>query len=390
MLFRGEDTVGRFAGTSRIGLAVSDDGLHFESTLSPFCSRTTTPGKPGSGPAVARTPGWSNLPTVASSPPTPPSTARWARSSWRHRTTSATGRKHGPAFASTPYALRSSKSGSIVTEVSGGRLVAARTNGRFWMYWGEGTCFAATSEDLVRWTPVEFDATRDRYLSYDPSADRPWDIHVVSGQRVLRPILFPRRRRFDSLFVEPGPPALSAADGIVLIYNGANHYVDGDPSLEPLSYQPGQALFDAEDPASCIARDTEPFLRADDVDAQEGQVSNVCFAQSLVLFEDRWHLYFGMADSRIGCAVAPASATDRWRWSRLGGCRYGNEHLLPPEGGPTVHVDDLPGDEAATLRRQPGGGETDLFWLSQPADGHRGKHPVELFIREVGHIGHQA
>jgi predicted GH43/DUF377 family glycosyl hydrolase len=35
-------------------------------------------------------------------------------------------------------------------------------------------------------------------------------------------------------------------------------------------------------------------------------VANVCFAQSLVLFEDRWFLYFGMADSRIGCAVAPA------------------------------------------------------------------------------------
>ena len=56
---------------------------------------------------------------------------------------------------------------------SGGRLVAARTNGRFWMYWGEGTGFAATSEDLVRWTPVEFDATRDRYLSDDPSATGP-------------------------------------------------------------------------------------------------------------------------------------------------------------------------------------------------------------------------
>jgi predicted GH43/DUF377 family glycosyl hydrolase len=80
--------------------------------------------------------------------------------------------------------------------------------------------------------------------------------------------------------------------------------------LEPLSYQPGQALFDAEDPASCIARDIEPFLRADEVDAREGQVSNVCFAQSLVLLENQWHLYFGMADSRIGCAVAPALPTD--------------------------------------------------------------------------------
>ena len=29
MLYRAEDSVGKHAGTSRIGLAVSDDGLHF-------------------------------------------------------------------------------------------------------------------------------------------------------------------------------------------------------------------------------------------------------------------------------------------------------------------------------------------------------------------------
>ena len=63
---------------------------------------------------------------------------------------------------------------------------------------------------------------------------------------------------------------------------------------------------------------------------------------------------------------------------------------LPSEGGSTVQVDDLTGYEAATLGRQPGGGETDLFWLSQPANRDSGKHPIELFTREVSNIGHQA
>ena len=66
--------------------------------------------------------------------------------------------KHGPAFAGTPYAMRSSKSGAIVTEVVGDRVVATRRNGRYWMYWGEGICFAAVSDDLVHWSPVEFDS----------------------------------------------------------------------------------------------------------------------------------------------------------------------------------------------------------------------------------------
>jgi predicted GH43/DUF377 family glycosyl hydrolase len=36
-----------------------------------------------------------------------------------------------------------------------------------------------------------------------------------------------------------------------------------------------------------------------------GQVDNVCFAQGMVLFNGTWFLYYGMADSRIGCATAP-------------------------------------------------------------------------------------
>ena len=306
MLFRGEDTVGRCAGTSRIGLAVSDDGLTFavepEPVLFPDDDAWQAWEWPGGceDPRVVESPDGGFVATYTAFDGKVGTLFVATSEDLRHW------EKQGPAFAATPYALRSSKSGSIVTELSGGRLVAARIDGRFWMYWGEGTCFAATSEDLVRWAPIEFDATRDRYLSYDPSADQPWNIHVVPGQRVLRPLLSARRRRFDSLLVEPGPPALSTADGIILLYNGANHYIDGDASLEPLSYQPGQALFDAEDPTSCIARDTVPFLRAGEVDARQGQVANVCFAQSLVLFEDRWYLYFGMADSRIGCAVTPA------------------------------------------------------------------------------------
>jgi predicted GH43/DUF377 family glycosyl hydrolase len=129
----------------------------------------------------------------------------------------------------------------------------------------------------------------------------------VRGQQVLQPLLFPRRGRFDSLLVEPGPPAVVTPDGTVLVYNGANHPAHGDPALPAFSYQPGQALFDPRDPSACIGRTTEPFLRAGaDLadDERRGQVDDVCFAQGLVRFRERWHLYLGMADSRIGRAVA--------------------------------------------------------------------------------------
>jgi beta-1,2-mannosidase len=307
LLLRAEDSVGRYAGTSRIGLATSVDGITFELESEPVIYPSNDPWQPWEWP------GGCEDPRVVESPDGgfvclytafdgKAGTLFVATSDDMRRWT-----KHGPAFAGTHYAMRSSKSGAIVTQVVGDRVVAARRDGSYWMYWGEGTCFAAVSDDLVHWSPVEFDATRDRYLTYDAASAGHWVIHPVPGHKVLRPLLSPRSGRFDSLLVEPGPPALQTEHGIVLLYNGANHFEHGDPSLPALSYQPGQALFDASDPSSCIARDTSPFLRSDQLGAREGQVGNVCFAQALVLFHDSWHLYFGMGDSRIGCAVAPRS-----------------------------------------------------------------------------------
>jgi predicted GH43/DUF377 family glycosyl hydrolase len=130
-------------------------------------------------------------------------------------------------------------------------------------------------------------------------------VHRVPGTKALRPLLFPRPGRFDSLLVEPGPPAVRTHDGIVLIYNGAEVTRSEDGTSINVRYQPGQALFDPSDPVSPIARAESPFLRCDESGALQGQVDNVCFGQGLVLFRDSWYLYYGMADSRIGCATAP-------------------------------------------------------------------------------------
>ena len=308
LLVRAEDAVGRYAGVSRIGLATSDDGLTFELEPEPVlfpdddawqawewpggCEDPRVVESPDGGFVCTYTAfdGKNGVLFVATSP----DLRTWT--------------KHGPAFTGTPYAKRTSKSGSIATEVVAGRLVAARIDGRYRMWWGEGACFGATSDDLVHWQPLEFDATGDRYLTFDPETQG-WGLQRVPGTAALKPLLFPRRGRFDSLLVEPGPPAVVTAEGIVLIHNGANHWEHGDPSLPAFAYQPGQALFDPGDPSACIARSTEPFLRPEVAAEQQGQVDNVCFAQGLVLFADRWLLYYGMADSRIGCATAPFAAS---------------------------------------------------------------------------------
>jgi beta-1,2-mannosidase len=307
LLIRGEDTVEGHRGTSRIGLAISDDGVHFavesEPVLFPDDDASWQWEWPGGceDPRVVESPdgGYVCLYTGFD--------GNVARLLVASSTDLREWRKHGPAFGATPHARRWSKSGAVVTAVVDGRLLADRVGGRYWMYWGEGSCFAATSDDLIAWSPVEFDAAPDRYLTRAADAGAGWEVHRVAGPRMLRPLLFPRPSRFDSLLVEPGPPAVRTEDGILLMYNGANHPTKGDPAQAAFGYQPGQALFDASDPASCIARSTQPFLRPDTPDDRVGQVDNVCFAQGLVRFDDRWHLYYGMADSKIGCATAPLS-----------------------------------------------------------------------------------
>lgn len=215
--------------------------------------------------------------------------------------------KHGPAFTGSPYVRRPTKAGAIVTELKAGRLVAARIDGRYWMYWGEGMIYAATSTDLIRWAPVETESAPDRYLSWDPTTTGPmghWQLDRIPGPHGLSPIAGPRRHRFDSLLTEPGPPAVRTGDGIVLIYNGANHYEGGVADTPPFAYQPGQLLFDKLDPTAVIGRLQDPLIRIDTSEAH-GQVGNVCFAQGLVAFKGCWHLYSGLADSRVGVSTSP-------------------------------------------------------------------------------------
>ena len=51
------------------------------------------------------------------------------------------------------------------------------------------------------------------------------------------------------------------------------------------------------------------FLDHTQAEELSGQVDDVCFAQGLVLYDDSWFLYYGMADSRIGYATAPVRGT---------------------------------------------------------------------------------
>lgn len=288
ILYRAEDDSGKMQigmHTSRLGLAESDDGIHFVRRGEPVFY-------PANDDQKAREwPGGAEDPRIVESPD---GTYVLTYTQWNRQTYSvgiATSKdllhwtKHGPAFGSTgKYANLMYKSAGIVTHVEHGGLVAAKIRDLYWMYWGEIHIHLATSPDLIHWTPVE--------------------TLVPNGRGDPIELLSARPEHFDSSFPETGPPPVLTKDGILLIYNGKNAPENGDPSLGPNAYAAGQALFAAEHPDILVKRSEKPFFFPEMPYEKTGQyAAGTTFAEGLVLFHGKWFLYYGCADSLVGVAI---------------------------------------------------------------------------------------
>jgi len=155
-----------------------------------------------------------------------------------------------------------------------GAILPEKVNGHYWMYFmgdaagvnGANQMGVAYSDDLVHWT-------------------EPLD-HPVLGHRA---------GMFDSKVVEPGPPPVLTSHGILLIYNGAD---------DRLIYRTGWALFDKTNPSRMIARAESPVFRPEEDWEIHGQVPNVVFVEGLIQESRRWLFYYGAGDKNVGVAAA--------------------------------------------------------------------------------------
>lgn len=277
LLYRAEDKVGRFSGTSRLGLAISEDGLHFDKEPAPVFYPDNDSLKiyewegGAEDPRVVESEDGTYIMTYTSYDGTTARLMLATSDDLRHWT------KHGTVLNGR-FKNHWSKSGAIVAIQEGERIVVKKINDKYWMYFGDTDLFMATSPDLIRWSPV---------------------LEGDSLKRVLRP----RSGYFDSRLVESGPYALLRDDGILLLYNGMNLDDGGDPELPAGAYCGGQALFDRNNPTRLIQRLEENFIRPDRDYETTGQINQVCFIEGMAPFQGKWFLYYGTADSKIAVAV---------------------------------------------------------------------------------------
>lgn len=283
VLYRAEedrhtDTIG--GHTSRIGLAVSSDGVNYEKDDQPvfFPDKDDQKEFEWTGgtedPRIVESKDGLYILTYT----------QWNREYPRLAIATSKDlkkwKKHGPVFKdfkNGKYHNMETKSGAIVTELKDGKLVAAKINGKYWMYYGVPHIWLAQSEDLIHWEPIE---------DYEGN---------------LSPVLSPRPGYFDSWLVEAGPPPVLTEDGIVVIYNAGNSENIGVKDLGNRVYTGGQALFNKEEPWKLIDRTDEPFIKPELPFEKSGQYEDgTTFLEGLVYFKEDWYLFYGTADSMVG------------------------------------------------------------------------------------------
>jgi beta-1,2-mannosidase len=260
LLYRADDRSPdlRWGRTCRIGLAHSDDGVHFTRNTKPVLYPDNDEWKQYEWEG-----GCEDLHIVEDED----GTYYMNYTAWsgkRDTMSVATSRdlvhwiKHGPAFRKhAPEKVYGSRSGVVVTRREGDRLIAAKLEGKYWMYYTH-PCGIAWSENLIDWVPT--------------------------GKAV-----WPGGGR------EAGAIALLRDDGILLMTQGGHHTL-GAWTLR-------QALIDANDRKTVLKEQKEPFLWPEYGWEKKGFVANTTVANGLVPFRGEWMLYYGGADRVIGLAT---------------------------------------------------------------------------------------
>ena len=162
----------------------------------------------------------------------------------------------------------------------------------------ETACHAATREvDLDR---------ESIWISYCPMASEgPEPIRFAcfsSHHRLATPV-----SPWERLKIGSGTPPILTRHGWLIIYHGVSEAPKRNDQTHPLCYSAGAMVLTKEHPQLIRYRSREPILKPELPQERDGIVANVVFPTGIDRRDDlgapdRFDVYYGMADNRIGVA----------------------------------------------------------------------------------------
>jgi beta-1,2-mannobiose phosphorylase / 1,2-beta-oligomannan phosphorylase len=189
----------------------------------------------------------------------------------------------------------------------------------------------ATSDDLVRWERLglatfdgELDGFDNKDAAYFPDAvptpaggtayallhrpandERPgiW-VSFAEDPRHLPRLTAHRRvavpeQPWEALKIGAGTPPIRTDEGWFLVHHGVSGRLEAGSDHQPeVRYCAGAMVLDAGAVWDVVWRSTEPLLAPETRDERVGIVPNVVFPTAI----DGTHVYYGMADARVGVA----------------------------------------------------------------------------------------
>lgn len=160
------------------------------------------------------------------------------------------------------------------------------------------------------------------WISYGPLPPRsfaaPEPELFNSHHRLATPV-----SRWEQLKIGGGAPPIMCRHGWLVVYHGVSKSVEPEKDSRQLCYSAGVMVLSETHPQTILYRSPKPVLTPETTEELHGNVANVVFPTGIDRRDDlgtpdRFDIYYGMADSRIGVArldlpeqLPPGAQADR-------------------------------------------------------------------------------
>ncbi|MGA2596957.1 MAG: glycosidase [Bryobacteraceae bacterium] len=155
--------------------------------------------------------------------------------------------------------------------------------------------------------PRELDLDRESiWISYCPTAlagNASDSLCVFTSHHRLASPIAP----WERLKIGGGTPPILTRHGWLIVYHGVGEMEQANKSVHALRYSAGVMVLSKERPQVIRYRSHDPVLTPSQPDERDGAVANVVFPTGIdrrddLGLPDRFDVYYGMADNRIGVA----------------------------------------------------------------------------------------